>query len=318
MYHDQHTAVLFPGQGSQEPGMGRDLAEASPEAMDLWKKAERLSGLPLRGIYWDGDDAAMADTRNLQPALTVVNIALWQHVAGRLRPACVAGHSLGEYSALVAAGALDAPAVFELVALRGRLMAEADPAGAGGMAAVLKLSLDDVAEVVRESSEATGGRLIIANYNTPGQFVISGDKQTVADATARVKDRKGRAIPLAVSGAFHSPLMDEAARELSKALARMTWHRPRVPVYCNVTASPQTDGASLAEVMPRQMTSSVRWIETITAQWNDGVRNWVEVGPKGVLTKMVKPILSSISVDDAAYSVTGIADLEQATAFMAG
>lgn len=318
MYHDQHTAVLFPGQGSQEPGMGRDLAEASPEAMDLWKRAERLSGLPLRGIYWDGDDAAMADTRNLQPALTVVNIALWQHVAGRLRPACVAGHSLGEYSALVAAGALDAPAVFELVALRGRLMAEADPAGAGGMAAVLKLSLDDVAEVVRESSEATGGRLIIANYNTPGQFVISGDKQTVADATARVKDRKGRAIPLAVSGAFHSPLMDEAARELSKALARMTWHRPRVPVYCNVTASPQTDGASLAEVMPRQMTSSVRWIETITAQWNDGVRNWVEVGPKGVLTKMVKPILSSISVDDAAYSVTGIADLEQATAFMAG
>lgn len=317
MYHDTTTAVLFPGQGSQEPGMGRDLAEASADAMALWKRAETISGVPLREIYWDGDETAMADTRNLQPALTVVNLALWQHVAGRLRPACVAGHSLGEYSALAAAGAIAADAAIELVALRGRLMAEADPSGAGGMAAILKLSLADVEDVVREARDATGECLIVANYNTPAQFVVSGTKAAVADAATRVKDRKGRAVSLAVSGAFHSPLMDEAARELAKALARVTWNRPRYAVYCNVTASAQTDGASLAEIMPRQMTSSVRWIETVYAQWNDGVRNWVEVGPKGVLTKMVKPILSAGGVADDAYTVAGIANLEQARAFCA-
>ncbi|HBW17209.1 MAG TPA: [acyl-carrier-protein] S-malonyltransferase [Desulfovibrio sp.] len=317
MYHDTTTAVLFPGQGSQEPGMGRDLAEASAEAMALWKKAESISGLPLREIYWDGDDAAMADTRNLQPALTVVNLALWQHVAGRLRPACMAGHSLGEYSALAAAGAIAADAAIELVSLRGRLMAEADPSGEGGMAAVLKLSLADVEDVVREAREATGACLIVANYNTPAQFVVSGAKSAVTDAAARVKERKGRAVPLAVSGAFHSPLMDEAARELARALARVTWNRPRYAVYCNVTATAQTDGASLADIMPRQMTSSVRWIETISSQWTDGIRSWVEVGPKGVLTKMVKPILSTCGVTDDAYMVAGIANLEQAQTFFA-
>ena len=127
------TAVLFPGQGSQEPGMGRDVAEASKEAMALWKKAEQISGLPLRAVYWESDDAAlMADTKHLQPALTVVNVTLWQALSGKLSPACAAGHSLGEYSALAAAGALSPESTLELVSLRGKLMADADPDGKGG------------------------------------------------------------------------------------------------------------------------------------------------------------------------------------------
>lgn len=144
------TAVLFPGQGSQEPGMGRDVAEASKEAMELWKKAEQISGLPLRAVYWESDDAAlMADTKHLQPALTVVNVTLWQALSGKLSPACAAGHSLGEYSALAAAGSLSPESALELVSLRGKLMADADPDGKGGMAAILKLNREAVNEIAR-------------------------------------------------------------------------------------------------------------------------------------------------------------------------
>ena len=192
------TAVLFPGQGSQEPGMGRDVAEASKEAMELWKKAEQISGLPLRAVYWESDDAAL-----LQPALTVVNVTLWQALSGKLSPACAAGHSLGEYSALAAAGALSPESTLELVSLRGKLMADADPDGKGGM----------VNEIAKAAAEATGEILIVANHNTPAQFVISGTKAAVEAALPLVKEKKGRAVPLPVSGAFHSPLMDTAAQE---------------------------------------------------------------------------------------------------------
>lgn len=316
MKQNDTTAILFPGQGSQEAGMGRDLAEASGEAMNLWKKAERISGLPLREIYWEGDTEAMADTRNLQPGLTVVNLALWQHVAPRMNAGCVAGHSLGEYSALAAAGVLSAEETLELVSLRGRLMAEADPDGRGGMAAVLKLSLADVRAIVAEVAKQTGEVIIVANYNTPGQFVISGTKDAVTEAGTLVKELKGRAIPLAVTGAFHSPLMAGAAQQLTRALSRVTWQRPRVPVYCNVTGTAVTDGESLREIMPRQMTSSVLWIDTITAQWNAGVRHWVEVGPKGVLGKMIKPILAEAGAPDDAWTISSIGNFEQACAFL--
>ena len=189
------TAVLFPGQGSQEPGMGRDAAEASKEAMELWKKAEQISGLPLRAVYWESDDAAlMADTKHLQPALTVVNVTLWQALSGKLSPACAAGHSLGEYSALAAAGAL-IESTLELVSLRGKLMADADPDGKGGMAAILKLNREAVNEIAKAAAEATGEILIVANHNTPAQFVISGTKAAEA-ALPLVKEKKGRAAPV--------------------------------------------------------------------------------------------------------------------------
>ena len=309
------TAILFPGQGSQEVGMGRDVAEHLSEAMDLWKKAERSSGLPLREVYWEsGDEALMADTRHLQPALTVVNLSLWMALAPRLHPACAAGHSLGESSALAAAGVLDTESVLELVCLRGRLMAEADPDGRGGMAAVLKMPRAAVEDVARSVAAETGEVLIVANYNTPAQFVLSGSKAAVEAALPLIKERKGRGMPLAVSGAFHSPLMAPAAAEMNKMLSRLTWRKPQFAVYSNVTGTAVTDGESLRELAGRQMISSVLWIDLITNQYRDAVRHWIELGPKGVLSRMVKPIVDDIPNADA-VRIDSLASFEATQAF---
>lgn len=299
-------SIVFPGQGSQEPGMGRDLAEHSAEAMELWKKAERLSGLPLREIYWDGDESAMAATRNLQPALTVVNMNLWMHLADRLQPAGVAGHSLGEFSALFAARVLPADQLLELVCLRGRLMDDVVNED-GSMAAILKLKVEQVQELVDSAAAATGQEIRIANYNTPGQFVVSGHAQAVDHVCAGAKPLKGRAMPLPVSNAFHSPYMAEAATELAKYMDKMDWSDPKTPVYLNVTGSPEPDAAALKDIMKRQMTSSVLWIQTIENQYADGMRSFVEVGPKGALSRMISQILKG---RDGVKSVS-VSNLEQ-------
>lgn len=272
--------------------MGRDLAEAFAEAMDLWKLAERISGLPLREIYWDGDEAAMSDTRALQPALTVVNLNLWRAVAGRVSPLGAAGHSLGEFSALAAAGVLSPQSVLELTALRGRLMAEADPEGRGGMAALLKLDERQVAEIVAETAAELDELVLIANYNTPGQMVISGARPAVVLACQKAREHKGRGMELKVSGAFHSPMMHDAALELAPRLRRAVWSKPRFPVYCNVSGKAVHDGESALGCLLDQMTSPVRWIATMRNQYQDGARFWLELGPKALLGKMVAPCLA--------------------------
>ena len=293
------VGLLFPGQGSQEPNMGRDLAEASRDAMDLWKKAERISNAPLREIYWEGDEQTMSRTEYLQPALTVVNVALWSEIAGRVAalptPPCLAGHSLGEFSALAAAGVLPVDAVLEAVSLRGRLMAEADPEGRGKMAAVLKLERPVVEDLVAQTRERIGQELLVANYNSPAQFVVSGVAAAVDALDQPVRQAKGRLVPLPVSGAFHSPLMRDAARELESCLKRLDWRKPKYPLYCNVTAEPVVDADAIAAVMMRQMTSSVRWIEVVANMWKAGVRRWFEIGPKSVLTKLLKANLATVS-----------------------
>ena len=283
-------SIIFPGQGSQEPGMGRDLAEHWSEAMDLWKKAERLSGLPLREIYWDGDENAMAVTRNLQPALTVVNMNLWCFVAEKLSPAGMAGHSLGEFAALFAARVLPMDSVLELVCLRGRLMDEAVNQD-GRMAAILKLDQAKVEELVAAAASLTGQEIRIANYNTPGQFVISGHAQAVDHVCAGVKPLKGRALVLPVSNAFHSPYMSEAGDELAKFMDKLDWRDPQTPVYLNVTARPEADARALKETVKRQMTSSVYWTQIIENQYADGMRSFIELGPKGALSRMISQIL---------------------------
>lgn len=304
------ASLLFPGQGSQAAGMGRDIADAVSDSMDIWKKAEAVSGLPLREICWDGDEAGMADTRILQPALTAYEISAYAAVSRKVRPLACAGHSLGEYPALVACGALDVESALRLVSLRGQLMSECDPDHGGAMTAIVKLPLAAVEAMVADVKKETGMAILVANYNTPGQYVVSGDREAVDMVGEKAKEAKGRAIPLAVSGAFHSPRMAPAAEELAHLIKKTTWRRPVCPFYSEVTASPLTDGESIRDAMLVQMTSPVRWIEIMEREHADGMTRYLEIGAKPVLSKMVSRILKPAGVPADAYSVDYVKDME--------
>ncbi len=313
----RYPALLFAGQGSQEKGMGRELAERSNEAMDFWKEAERISRLPLREIFWDGDDACMSDTRALQPALTVVNFNLWRALDGHIQPCAAAGHSLGEFSALAAAGVLSPKAALEITSLRGRLMAEADPDAQGSMAAIVKLSVAEVAQIVEEAANESGQLIIAANYNTPLQTVVSGQKDAVALAMQKAKERKGRGMELKVSGAFHSPLMAEANKELAPLLERTDWRDPKFPVFSNVDALPAHDGQSAKKNILRQMVSPVFWVDLIRHLYLAGVRWWMEISPRAVLGKMIGPSLAGLVADcnnlriDLLHSLSSVLQIVQ-------
>lgn len=300
-------SILFPGQGSQEVNMGRDLAEHWSEAMDLWKKAEHICALPLREIYWDSDQKAMAETKNLQPALTVVNMNLWAFLLSKLSPGAVAGHSLGEFTALFAAQVLSVEQCLELVCLRGKLMAEVSNQD-GSMAAILKLDQAQVEDLVAKATEVTNEEIRIANYNTPAQFVISGHVQAVEYVCTAAKPIKGRAMILPVSNAFHSPYMNEAGVELARYMDKMDWRDPVFPVYLNVTGRSEPSGQAIREIMKKQMTSSVHWIQTIANQYASGLRTFLELGPKGVLARMTGQILHDKD-DVGSFSIS---TLEQA------
>ena len=317
-------ALLFPGQGAQMPGMARDFADADPEIMDLWKQAEKISGLPLRGLYWDSEDPAMVDTRNLQPGLTVANLSIWTFASRYLTPAAAAGHSLGEYSALAASGALSFKDAMHAVTIRGQLMADADPSGNGAMAAVLKLPLPAVLEAAAEAQELTQELVIVANRNTPAQFVLSGAKNAVAQAAELAKQAGGKVIPLAVSGAFHSPLMAEAAKEMRRVLQGLDWRHPTFPIYCNVNGRAVSDRLALQDIMQEQITSPVLWIDTIEQMRQDGLNSWLELGPKAVVGKMAPAILeawhkrNAKSPDQAAPApqIIAVTNLAQAQEFI--
>jgi [acyl-carrier-protein] S-malonyltransferase len=288
------TAYLFPGQGSQELNMGRDVAEAMSSAMDLWILAEKHSGLALREIYWGAEGAApapeMSDTKALQPALTVVNVSLWLALRDR-NPAAAAlavgaaGHSLGEFSALAAAGVLGVEEVVTTVCERGKLMAGAAREG-HGMAAVLKLPLAEVERIVDTAAKRSGAFLRIANHNSPAQYVISGEAPALEAAAALVKEARGRAIALAVSGAFHSPLISEPANAFVKVLDGLRWQPAKFPVCMNVSARPESDPGVLKALLSAQMTSSVLWTDTVRNLYGLGARRFAEIGPKNVLAKL--------------------------------
>lgn len=301
-------AAVFPGQGSQEQGMGRDVAEKYAEAMELWKEAEKIVNSPLREIYWQGDDQAMAETRYQQPALVVVGLSIWDQLSAKIPWSYFAGHSIGEYTALAAGKVLDKKDVLEIVGLRARLMSEAGQEQAGKMAAVLRLDQEQVEGIVQESKEETGQELCVANYNSPQQLVISGATQAVDDACKLITSKKGRSIVLPVSGAFHSNLMQEAAKELSVYMERFHWRNAEIPIYFNVTAEPESKGQDICRIMQKQMISSVLWTQIIENQWQAGVRRWYEIGPKGVLSRLIQYILKG---KEEPWEVNAIAGLEQ-------
>jgi len=310
-------AILFPGQGSQKNGMGKQLAEKSKESMELWKKAEKYSSLPLREIYWESnDDALMADTKNAQPAITVVNLALWMYVSPNIIPYATAGHSLGEFSALAAAKVLTFDNILEAVSLRGQLMSEADPEHIGSMYAILRLNAEQVETLCKEASDATGKLVKLANRNTPGQFAVSGHKEALEDLVEKAQAIGGKCIPLAVSGAFHTPLMAEASAEFAKFIDKLEWKNAQFPVYCNINGEPLEEASKLHASLRKQMTSSVYWIETINNQWDTGVRKWFEFGSQGILTRMMRQILTVNDATGDAYQTIHIPNLAAADKYM--
>ena len=305
------TAYLFPGQGSQHVGMGQDLYERFPEARALFDAADAALGFGLteRMFGAGGDEAAeqeaLQQTDVTQPALYVHSLAAAAVLKERGHtPDQVAGHSLGEYSALAAAGALDFEDGLRLVRLRGTLMAEAGHRRPGTMAAVLGLDDDDVAAVCEEASQE-GSVVQAANFNAPGQVVISGDEDAVARASEQFKAQGARhVVPLPVSGAFHSPLMEYARDGLREALLETDVQAPRCPVYLNVTATPTSDPNEIQKRLLEQLTAPVRWSETLRRMQQDGATRFIEVGTGKVLTGLVRRTLGR----EAETATAGTAD----------
>jgi [acyl-carrier-protein] S-malonyltransferase len=291
-------ALLFPGQGSQEVGMGRDVCEASPAARAVFATADAVLGLPLSRLCFEGPEEELRRTEIQQPALLATSIALLRALEEQAKPApaFVLGHSLGEYSALVAAGALALEDALALVHARGRFMQEAVPAGRGAMAAVLGLGADAVAEACRRAAAGSGGVVAPANLNAPEQTVIAGDVEAVARAVALAKEAGARrSVALPVSAPFHCALMRPAAEKLAAELARVRFRAPAVPVVTNVEAEPNRDAARFAGLLERQVTAPVRFVECVRKLVALGVTRVLEVGPGGVLSGLVARIDRGLS-----------------------
>jgi [acyl-carrier-protein] S-malonyltransferase len=300
-----NAILLCPGQGSQKVGMGKDLAERFPAARDLFASVDEALGVPLTKIMWEGPEEELTLTHNAQPAILAHSAAVHAVVAQKLgRPALALGHSLGEYSAYVAAGALEATSAARLVRRRGELMLDAGQKRPGAMAAVLAL---DPALVVEACTEATrdGEVAVAANLNEPGQTVISGDPAAVERAGEGCKTRGAkRVIMLKVSGAFHSPLMTPAVSGLRDALAGTAFRDPKFPVIANATAHPVTIADDAKRLLADQLTAAVRWTDSVNsaAQQAPGAA-WIEIGPGAVLSGLLKKI-----VPGATATTLGTAD----------
>ena len=289
-------AFVFPGQGSQAVGMGGDLAREFPVCRRTFEEADDALGFAISRLCFEGPEPELTLTANTQPAILTVSVAVCRivQVAG-LRPAFAAGHSLGEYSALVCAGVIAFADAVRAVRLRGLAMQEAVPAGEGAMAAILGLAPEEVASVCREAAQ--GEVVSPANFNSPEQTVIAGRAGAVRRACELASERGAkRAIPLAVSAPFHCALMRPAETRLAEHLAGVAFHEPALPVVANATAAPVASGQAARDALVRQVCSPVRWTESVLALRGLGAERFVEVGPGRVLSALVRRIEQEIEV----------------------
>jgi len=294
-----NLVFMFSGQGSQYVGMGKELYENYPEAKEVLDKANEIMDFDLKEMIFNGPEKDLNNTKNTQPAIYTVS-AMVKAVLNEkgIKASAAAGHSLGEYSALYAAGVLSFADGLKLVRRRGELMDQADPEGKGTMAAVI--GLED--KIVEEVCSEVDGICEVANYNSPGQVVISGEVEAI-EAAEKILDEKGakRVIQLSVSGAFHSPLMDPAKEELKKEIDEVEFHDAELPLIANVTADYVENSSEIKEALIDQLNNSVRWVETINRFKDDGYENFIEVGPGRVLKGLMRRIdrsLNAYNVED--------------------
>lgn len=303
------NAFLLPGQGSQHVGMGSDLAESLPVVRQIYERADELLDVPLSEICREGPEDRLRRTENAQPAILVHSYAIWRALPEKVRQgaAVAAGHSLGEFSAYLIADAISFDAALRLVRRRGELMAEAGSERPGTMSAVIGLEADRVAEVCREAP----GIVVPANYNAPGQVVISGEIEAVEGVAEALREAGARrVIPLNVSGAFHSPLMEGARQELEEMLADTEIADPVFPVVANVSAEPVETSARARELLVSQLTGAVRWSEGILRIGRLGISSFIEIGPGSVLTGLLRRI-------DSGLQGRAVGDLESLRALAA-
>lgn len=294
------AAYVFPGQGSQGVGMGRDLYDNFDSAKAVFDQADEVLGFPLSGLCFEGPEAELRQTINAQPAIVTVSYACWQAIREASRslppPAFVAGHSLGEYTALAVAEVLDFATTVYLARERGRLMHEAGVARPGGMAAIIGFDEALLAEVCRQTDTR------IANINCPGQLVISGAQENLTQAVDLVKAKgTSRTIPLSVSGAFHTSLMQSAVDGMTEITDTLSFHEPVVPIIGNTTAQPLTTAESVKAELLSQLCNCVQWQRSIEYMVNEGVSTFIEIGPGTVLTGLIKRInkdVKTINIGD--------------------
>lgn len=288
-------AFVFPGQGAQFTGMGKDLYDNNPIAKELFDKADEILGFSITNIMFNGTDEELKETKVTQPAVFLHSVASALCLGDDFCPAMVAGHSLGEFSALVAAGALSFEDGLRLVSARAMAMQKACEAAPGTMAAVIGLPDETIENICKEVSES-GETVVAANYNCPGQLVISGTIEGINAACEKLKATGAkRALPLKVGGAFHSPLMRPAKDELEKAIEATEFKAPRCPVYQNVDGKPYTDPAEIKANLIAQLTSSVRWTESVNNMISAGADDFTECGPGKALQGMIGRINKNVS-----------------------
>ena len=283
-------AFVFPGQGAQFVGMGKDLYENNALAKELFEKANDILGYRITDIMFDGTDEDLRQTRVTQPAVFLHSVISALCMGDDFQPEMTAGHSLGEFSALVAAGALSFEDGLKLVYARAMAMQKACEAQPSTMAAIIGLG-DEQVEAICDEVTRQGEIVVAANYNCPGQIVISGTMEGIEKACELMKAAGAkRALPLKVGGAFHSPLMNPAKVELEKAIEETEFHTPKCPVYQNVDALPHTSAAEIKANLVAQLTASVRWTQTVKNMVNDGANDFTECGPGAVLQGLIKKI----------------------------